>query len=71
MIQSLKSEKTRKSRPVPMSRQEKLADLILVFDARFKTRAIAFRSYSFIKHSRNEAFRHFLVNFIKLLPWKR
>ena len=45
-----------------MSMQGKPADLFLVFTARLETRPKAFRSYSFIKHSRNEAFRHFLVN---------
>ena len=37
VIQSLKSGKTRKSGIVPMSRQERLADLFLVFPARLET----------------------------------
>ena len=56
---------------VAMSRQENLADLFPVFPARLETGPIVFHSYSTIKHPRNEAFRHFLVNFIKPLPWKR
>ena len=67
MIQSLKSGKTWKCGLVPMSRQEKLADLFLVFPARLQTWPKAFHSYFFIKHSKNEAFRHFLVNFMKQL----
>ena len=71
VIQILKSGKTRKSGRVPMSRQEKLADLFLVFPDRLETWPKAFHSYSFIKCSKNETFRHFLFNFIKHLPWKR
>ena len=71
VIKSLKSGKTEKSGFVPMSRQEKLADLFLVFPTRLGTWPTAFHSYSFIKRSRNEAFRHFSVNFIQRLPWKR
>ena len=37
VIQSLKSGKTLKSDSVPMSRQEKVADLFLVFPAILKT----------------------------------
>ena len=37
VIQSLKSGKTRKSGLVSMSRQEKLADLFLVFPAKLET----------------------------------
>ena len=37
VIESLKNGKTRKSGLVPMSRQEKLADLFLIFSARFET----------------------------------
>ena len=36
-----------------------------------KTWSKTFHSNSIIKLSRNEAFRHFLVNFIKRLAWKR
>ena len=71
VIQSLKSGQTRKRGLVPISRQEKPAYLFLVFPARLETWQKAFHSYSFIERSRNEAFRHFLVNFIKWLPWKR
>ena len=49
----------------------KLADLFLVFPARLETWPKVFHLYSFIKHSKNEAFKHFLVNFVKRLPWKR
>ena len=49
----------------------KLADLLLLFTARLGTWPKAFYSYSFNKFPRNEAFRHFLFNFIKWLPWKR
>ena len=48
----------RKSGLVSMWRQEKLADLFLVFAARLKTSPKVFHLYSFIKHSRNEAFRN-------------
>ena len=58
VIQSLRSGKTQKSGLVPMSRQEKLADLFLL-DLKYDQ-----------KRPRNEAFGHFLVNFIKRLPWK-
>ena len=71
VIQSLKSGNTRKSGLVPMSRQEKLADLLLLFAARLETWQKAFHSYSIIERYRNEAFWHFLVNFIKRLPEKR
>ena len=71
VIQSLKSGKARENGLVPMSRQEKLADLFLAFPARLETWPKAFHSYSFIKRSRNEAFMHFLVNSVKRLPWKR
>ena len=54
-----------------MSRQEKLANLFLVFPGQLKTRPNTFHSYSFIKPSANETFRHFLVNFIERLSWKR
>ena len=37
VIQSLKSGETRESGLIPMSRQKKLADLFLVFSARFET----------------------------------
>ena len=37
VIQSLKNRKIRKSDPVRMSTQEKLADLFLVFPARLET----------------------------------
>ena len=30
-----------------------------------------FHSYAFIKRSKNEAFRHFLFDLTKWLPWKR
>ena len=70
VIQSLKRGKTRKGGLVPMQRQEKLADLFLVFAARLETWPNVFHSYSFIKRFRNEAFRHFSVSFIKQLPWK-
>ena len=63
--------KTRKSGLVPMLRQEKRAHLFLVFPAKLETSPKAFHSYSFIKRSRNKAFRHYFVNFIKRLPWKR
>ena len=62
---------TWKSGVVPMSRQEKFADLFLVFPARLETWPKAFHSYSFFKCSRNEVFWYFLVNFIKRLPLKR
>ena len=65
VIQSLKSEKTQKSGLVPMSRQEKLENLFMVFPARLGILRKAFRSYFLIKRSRNENFRHFLVNFLK------
>ena len=61
----------RKSSFVPMLRQEKLSDLFLVFPARLAKWPKAFQWYSFIKLTRNEAFRHFLVHSIKRLPWKR
>ena len=38
---------------------------------RLKTWPKPLHSYPFIKPSRNEAFRHFIVNFIKWLPWNR
>ena len=63
VIQSFKRGKKRKSGLVSMSRQEKLADLTLVFPARLETWPKAFHSYPFIKCSRNEAFRHFFVKF--------
>ena len=44
VIQSLKSGKTRKSGLIPMSRQEKLAELFLVFPARLQTRPKRFIS---------------------------
>ena len=71
VIQSLKSENTRKSGLVPMSRKAKLADWFLVIPTRLETWPKVFYSYSFIKRSRNEAFRHFFVNFLIRLPWKR
>ena len=71
VIQRLKSGKTRKSGIVLMSRQKKLADLFMVFPARLETLPKVFHSYSFIRCPRNEAFRHFLVNFIKRLPKKQ
>ena len=37
VIQSLKSGKTRKNAPVPMSKKEKLAALFLLFPARLET----------------------------------
>ena len=63
VTQRFKKVKNTKSGLVPMSRQEKLADLFLVFLARLETWPKD--SYSFIKHSRNGAFRHFLVNLNK------
>ena len=71
VMQTSNSGKTRKSGLFLMSRQENLADLFLVFPVRHETRPKAFHSYSLIKCSKNEAFRHSLVNFIKRLPWKR
>ena len=68
VIQSLRSEKNTKSRVVPILRQEKLANLFLVFLARLETLLKTFRSYSLTNSSKNEAFKHFLVNFIKRLP---
>ena len=56
---------------VPMSRKEKLTNLFLEVPDRLKTWPKALHSYSFIKLSRNEAFKHFLVNFIKRLPCKQ
>ena len=55
---TLKSGKAQKSSLVPMSSQEKLTDLFLVFPVRLETLSKAFHSYS-----RNEALRHFSVNF--------
>ena len=55
VIQSLKNVKIRKSGLVPMLRQEKLADLFLVFPAILETWQKVFHLYSFIKHSRNES----------------
>ena len=55
----------------PTLRQEKIWDLLLVFPAKLETWPKAFHSYSFIKRSRNEAFRYFLVNFIKWLPLEK
>ena len=46
-------------------------NLFLVFPATLETWPKAFHSYPFIKRSRNDAFRHFLVNFIKRFPWKQ
>ena len=68
VIQNLKSIKTQKNGIVPMSRQENLADLFLIFLAKLERRLKAFYSYSFIKRSRIEALRHFSANFIKRLP---
>ena len=67
VIQSLKSGKTRKSGFVAMSRKKKPA---VLFPARLETWPKAFHLYFLIKSSRNEAFRHFLVKYIKRLPWK-
>ena len=56
-----------------MSRQKNLLIyLFLVFPARLTDmiKSVSFVS-AFIKASRNEAFRDFLVNFIKWLPWKQ
>ena len=61
--QSLKSGKTRKSGLVPMSKQEKLTDLSLIFPTTLETWLKVFRSYYFIKRSRNEAFKALFSQF--------
>ena len=64
--------KTRKSGLVPVSRQKNLRIYFWYSLPDLKHDQKHFiRIYSFIKRSRNEVLRHFLVNFIKPLPWKR
>ena len=53
-----------------MPRQGSLADLFSMFPGQLKMQPRGFHSYSFIKRSRIETLRNFLVNFMKWLPWK-
>ena len=54
-----------------MFRQENLANLILMSAGQLQMQPKGFHSYSFIKFSRNEAFGHFLVDYIEWLAWKQ
>ena len=60
----MENGKTRKISLVPMQRKENLADLLLMFSGPLQMRPKGFHWYSFIKLSRNDAFRHFFVNCI-------
>ena len=70
IIQSLKSEKTRKISLVPIPRHENLADLFLILPGQLQMSSKRFHLYFFVKLSKNEALRSFLVIFVQWLPWK-
>ena len=69
-LQSLRSEETRKISLVPIPRYENLADLFLILPGQLQMSSKRFYLYSFIKLSKNEALRPFLVVFVEWLPWK-
>ena len=66
-LQSFKSEKTRKISLVPVPKHENLADLFLILPGQLQTSSKRFHLYSFIKLSKNEALRPFLVIFIEFV----
>ena len=70
-LHSFKSEKTRKISLVPIPRHENLADLFLILPGQLQMSSKRFHLYSFIKLSKNEALRPFLVIFVERLPWKQ
>ena len=69
-LQSLKSEKTRKSSLVAIPRHENVADLLMIFPGQLQMSTKKLHLYSFIKLSRNKALIPFLVIFVEWLPWK-
>ena len=70
ILQSLKSEKTRKTSLIPIPRHENLADLFLILPGQLQMSSKRFHLYSLIKLSKNKVLRPFLVIFVEWLPWK-
>ena len=63
-------KKQQKINLVPIPRHENLADLFLILPGQLQMSSKRFHLYSFIKLSKNEALRPFLVIFVEWLTWK-
>ena len=62
-LQILRSEENTKSSLVPIRRYENLTDLFRILPGYLQMSSRRFHLYSFIKLSKNEAFKHFLSHF--------